>query len=465
MKSSKDILDKHSALILLGTSRRERNQQDNHRWTNMFLKHLLLGLILLLSNSAFSQQTNLLPDTAYSMARTLAFRGAWGEAQEVLVPLLQREPAYADARLLLARTYAWSAQYDEALAQLDTVLSAWPHQVEALALQVEIAHWRGDAPRALVLVEEALAHHPGTTELLLKKARLCLQLARYDEALQALAGIAPEAQSAEAANLMAAIRAQHYVAEVTVNAGADVFSRYLDPAYNLSLQAAFPRVAGQLIVRVNGAQRFGLRGWQPELEWYPRLSKKMYGYLNYGYSRQALFPSHRMGAELYRYAGPGVEVSLGYRYMGWSEVNRVHLYTGSASYYYRQALFTARPSLVVAGNTVTYSFSGQWRQYFRQGNDYLQLILQTGLLPDERRLQPGAGLPPEQFGSLHSRSAGVGFHKTLPRQLAMRLNYQLELREVHFNSAVLLQLHSFQVALSKKLSSGKGASQHKSGKS
>jgi YaiO family outer membrane protein len=389
-------------------------------------------------------------DSTYAKARALAFAGEHEAARQVLRPLLAAVPGHTEARLLLARTLAWDGAWSAAQAETDSVLQRWPHEPDACALQIDIAHWRGQVSLALALADRALAHDPASPTLLLKKAQLCRQLGRVAEAMQTLHLIPRAAQSPEARQLGYELHWEHYRTEWTGGAGVDVFSRLYAPATYQTVQGAFRHPIGLLALRVNAAQRFGLSGWQPEVEAYPRLSATTYAYLNYGHSPHALFPRHRLGAELFHRVARGVEASLGHRFLTWSETNRVHIATASVSAYYRAWLFTVRPSLVAGTTGLTYSALAQGRYHFRNGWNYLGAGVAYGLLPDERRLQPGAGTSPDRFGSLRSRAATLTYYHRLAHRYALRLQYQWEARDLADLTQRPLQIHSVQVTLARR---------------
>ena len=69
---------------------------------------------------------------------------------------------------------------------------------------------------------------------------------------------------------------------------------------------------GTVLARGSYSERFGLSDTQIELEAYPRFRPGTYGYINLGASfDKALYPSSRVGLELFQSLGGGFEGSLG----------------------------------------------------------------------------------------------------------------------------------------------------------
>lgn len=87
----------------------------------------------------------------------------------------------------------------------------------------------------------------------------------------------------------------------------------LDPWQMAALSLGNRGTRGTFIGRVNLAQRFGEQGAQVELDVYPRLSEKLYAFLNIGYSGADIFPEWRSGAELFAALPDAWEASAGYR--------------------------------------------------------------------------------------------------------------------------------------------------------
>ena len=88
----------------------------------------------------------------------------------------------------------------------------------------------------------------------------------------------------------------------------DDFNKLFDPWDGISLSySRRTKTFGSVIARLNYANRFLSPGYQFELDAYPSLGKKMYAYLNVGYSADAIFPEYKWSASIYRNLGRAFE--------------------------------------------------------------------------------------------------------------------------------------------------------------
>lgn len=141
-----------------------------------------------------------------------------------------------------------------------------------------------------------------------------------------------------------------------------------------------------LVGRVNLAERFGESGAQVEADAYPRISERLYGYLNAGYSRAEIFPEWRLGAELYGNAGGGWEASAGFRRLEFTEEG-VTLLTGSVGRYLGSWYFSARPYVTPGDEETSVSGTVLARRYYGDGRSFATLVAGAGTAPTEAPIQ------------------------------------------------------------------------------
>lgn len=165
----------------------------------------------------------------------------------------------------------------------------------------------------------------------------------------------------------------------------DVFDSFYDPMVYASLAYTRETSFGKIIPRINYSNRFNTNGIQYELDVYPKFSKKVHGYLNYGYSKDAIYPRHRGGAELYVNLPKGVEVSAGMRYLAFAERNTTIL-TGSVGLYQGNYYFSLRPYITPEEEQTGLSGNFLARRYFKNKNHYLGVNLGVGYAPELRQL-------------------------------------------------------------------------------
>ena len=139
---------------------------------------------------------------------------------------------------------------------------------------------------------------------------------------------------------------------------------------------------GSLIGRVTWADRFADSGTQYEVDAYPKLGEKRYAYLNLGLSGSDVFPDLRWGVELYQGFSGGWEGSLGVRRLEFEDSN-VLLWTGSATKYRGNWMFTLRPWYADKPQSSSLSGAFEVRRYFETAEDWLKVTAGYGETPDD----------------------------------------------------------------------------------
>jgi len=157
----------------------------------------------------------------------------------------------------------------------------------------------------------------------------------------------------------------------------------IDPWRLASLSLGRSTSKGALIGRVNYANRFATSGLQFEADAYPRLSRRIYAYLNAGYSDADIFPMLRFGGELFANLSNAWEASAGFRELRFSD-SPVTLYTGSVGKYVGNYWLSLRPFLRFkkSGNSASAGLTA--RRYFADGDHYFGGRLNYGSTPSDR---------------------------------------------------------------------------------
>ena len=85
----------------------------------------ILMSVLFFTNQIFTQEKVFdgNPDTAFKIARDLAFDGKRAQAQDSLKLILTKYPNYLDIRSFLASTYSWDGSYAKARKEFRYVLT------------------------------------------------------------------------------------------------------------------------------------------------------------------------------------------------------------------------------------------------------------------------------------------------------------------------------------------------------
>lgn len=389
-------------------------------------------------------------DETFQLARQKNFAGKFEEARMLLITILGQHPHHHDARILLARNYAWDKQYNQARQHLHQVMRNMPSNEEAIQASVDIEIWDEQFEEALTEVNKGLGYYPASEELLFKKSQILGLLSRFNDALTVLDQLLTINHEHERGMfLRSQLAAKRLKYNVGATYGIDVFNRSFDPARYASIQVSRINSWGTSIVRVNYADRFLLRGIQPEVEVYPKLSKRIYAYLNYGGSTSILFTKHRFAVEVYGTVSKKLEASLGLRHLYFRSFNRTTIFTGSMGWYANKYWLSFRPSLITNQLVNTYSSSITIRRYFRNEETYLGLSLSVGLLPDERRFQSGV-TPEVSTYSLRSKSAGLTWQKMLPDNFLFRTSVEVTYRELAFDLGEYVWIGNMTLGIQKK---------------
>jgi len=294
------------------------------------------------------------PVAAYDSVRTLAYDGRLEEAELMAGELVKNYPEYGDAIVLLARIIAWQERYEEAMGILDELIAEQPGHADALDARATIREW-------IDAREEALR-------------------AQTDTAVSETTVSAMKEDSGSD----------------TLSKDVDIFLGYYFDTFSqpysrfwqiFRIGAQYESPAGPLL----GTFNFGNMhadtgvaivetGIQVQLEYWPKISEKSYGWLAYAYSPFRHFPRHRAAAEYWYNLDRGWVVSAGASYFYFDR--NIFIPTFSVEKYTGKYWLAARTYLHFkdAGTSASVFLSA--RRYFNN-TDYVQLTTGAGTAPDE----------------------------------------------------------------------------------
>ena len=365
-----------SFVIVLGervSNVREKTVLSKIRLVPLFVLYLCLLVMRVNAEEVFKQ------------ARDLAISGKRTEALELLKTHLEEHPNDGDARVIYGIVLSWEGKYDEARKQLSRILSNNPTHGDALPALINVELWSDHEDRAVALAAQGLQDNPNNTTLLLAQAKALKNLRKYPAAIQSLNRLLDQEPNNKAAHdLRKALVELNRTWETSIGQSYewlnDGNAAWIETAVTLKYQAP----VGSLLGRFSRADRFSLTSNQMELDFYPRIRRGTYAYINVGYSPDGvLYPDYRLGTDLYQSLTHGWEGSAGYRRLGFSEA--VNIYTFSLGKYYGNWLFSARTFLTpdLLGTSHSVSFAG--RRYFGDGTEYIGFRVGTGASPVEAR--------------------------------------------------------------------------------
>ncbi|NNJ89298.1 MAG: YaiO family outer membrane beta-barrel protein [Eudoraea sp.] len=313
------------------------------------------------------------PDVSLQRAMTLAFEGNRVEARDTLTNILAAYPDYTDVRSLLAKTYSWDGNYEEARKQFNRITSEERQHKEVWIAAIRNEMFAENFYLALGLTNKAL--------LYLSQEKDLVQL--RSEILKKLEGITESPVKAAAKDKI--VEDKKYKNTVALFSSTDVFDVVYDPMFYTGLEFIHETSLGKIIPRINYSNRFDIDGIQYEIDLYPKFSKSVYAYLNYGYSKSEKYPTHRFGGDLYANLPKGIEASLGARYLSFTESN-VTIYTGSIGLYKGNYYLSLRPYVTPRNNNTT-GLSGilMARKYLKDANNYIGFSGGMGFMPEFRQ--------------------------------------------------------------------------------
>lgn len=389
-------------------------------------------------------------DELFRTARNKAFEKNYEASRKLLEEIMTREPRYLDVRVFYARTFAWEKKFDIARDQIKTVLAEDPDFKEGLQASIDVEFWSGNFETALVIVNKVLSDHPNDEDVLLRKAQIQNSFGRFEDSLETLVILLTQnPANSEASALAKSIKSNHLKNSIAFFYGVDVFSQTFDPAHYSAIQFGRITNLGPGLIRLNHSYRFGQNGFQPEVDLYPRITKNIYLYANYGYSSGNLFPAHRAGVEGNFKLPRNFEISAGFKLLDFQS-SRVWIYTGSAGVYFGNYWVSWRPYLIQSGSVTTFSSSLTMRRYFKDADNYAGLLLAAGFSPDDRRIQSSAGFSQDGIFRLASQRGGLMLQKTLTHNWSFNVGFYLVRQELSFDQGKYVWISNGTVSLKRR---------------
>jgi YaiO family outer membrane protein len=274
----------------------------------------------------------------FLLGRAYAFSGRYQEAIRVFDDLALAHPENTDVLLFRARVKAWSHSYEEAEAGYQEVLRLDPGNSEAPVGLAEISSWRGDYAAALALYGKVQEKEPDNADIYFRIGRVYLwqgSRVQAEENFKTALRLDPQNKEYERALQKTKPRLQEKFElryEYQTDNFSDGRSRYLDQ--NIAFQMSPFKGTGPLVLKVNHADRADGDDLRYGFEFYPRLWKKAYGYLDAAYSPRGLYyPETAYLFEAYQAVFSSAEISLGFRRMNFA-AEGISQILGSFGYYW-----------------------------------------------------------------------------------------------------------------------------------
>ena len=407
---------------------------------------LVFVLLLSINLSIFSQQKEFKgnPDTAFEVARELAFNGKRKQAQDSLLLILTKYPNYHDIRSFLASTYSWDGNYKQAKQEFKYILDRDPKIKTTWVAAINNELW-SDAPyNALKMANEALKHFTKDEEILLLKAKAEQNSENPENALKTVESILknnPESEKGKAykANLNQVLRFN----AIGISSSVDLYSEVFDPMQYHTFKYKRLTKYGSIIAKINFNRRFNDNGAQFEVDLYPRIAKGLYAYLNIGFSNSYLYPDVRFGAELHKSLPHSFEMSLGIRTLKYSSTTNI--YTGSIGWYTGNSYWSFRPYITPGDSGSSVSGTLNYRKYRSDADNYFSIAAGIGFSPEFNRFKFDG--EEEEIIKLQSQKINLGYYFTSKnKQHAWGTKFGVAHQEISFNPGSYFWIYSLALS-------------------
>ncbi len=296
--------------------------------------------------------------STYDRARKLAYDGRRARALAI-VETDPRLSTDADLQYLRGLILSWEGRYDEARSELQTVLLAHPDYVDARLALANVERWNKRPEVALRVLEEPVPGQGFEVGVEFARADLQYELRRYSESARTLDRLLEhQPKHPQARGLRKLAFRNGAKTEIETNARREIFSDGRDPWREYQVQLRRATSLGLASLTVSQARRVGIHSERAEFEMYPDLRDGTYMWVGVGVSPDGvLYPGYTAGAEVFQRVKRGLEVSAGFRRLGFQE-RPLTMYTGSGTHYVGDWSFAARGFFIPS---------------FKEGNRALQL--------------------------------------------------------------------------------------------
>ncbi len=327
------------------------------------------------------------------LGRCYSWDGNYAQAEAELIQVVEAVETYQDARNALLNTYIWSNQDAKALEFLASSIQIYPNDINYKLKQMQIFAKQERIDEALDIVDLILELDPGNEDALAFQQRVTLaekteETARSETEMQAKSSRSTTVRYA-----------YNRLAETNTEWQFVVVEPSLDPWHWVSLEHKESLAFGPIIFKFNYANRFQETATQVEVESYPTIRKGTYLYTGIGFSKSDLFPSFRMGLEVFQALPRSFEASLGFRYLEVPD-KQIPIYVGSLGKYWQSYWISAKTYVSPSNSSLSKTWIFAVRKYLSNPSNYVDLYIGSGVSPD-------ANLGGEEIDFLGSRSFGA----------------------------------------------------------
>ncbi len=358
-----------------------------------------------------SPETN--PDILYKEAVSAYRSGELKKALELTSRGLELAPEYHDIRIMHIRTHWGLENFEQADLHLEHLLEEAPEYPGVRSLSLQRINRFPSPVEALTFIEKLSEVYAADQYISLKKAELLLGTGRKKEARELAMGLFEKGGfSGEDLYRLQMILNRSVTDEIGIHHQYMDFSEEYprNDSWN-SFSAEYLRYLNRTAVigRATYSQRGYDSGTLYELEAYPVISDKLYGFTNIGVSGGSIFPDVRSSASLF-YNFTGIfEAEAGARMLIFGNSTYFTGIAGLTAYVGKFYLNTRVFLGPERREELDRNYQFNLRYYFGTPDNFLSLRVGNGISPDETILSSDIYANPP----LEVWYANLGINKSL----------------------------------------------------
>ena len=350
------------------------------------------------------------PDTAFKVARELAFNGKRKQAQDSLKFILTKYPNYLDIRAFLASTYSWDGNYNSARKEFEYVLEKDENRKADWVAYIKNEQYAEKYYKALQLSEKALKIFPNDYDLLLLKGKSQFNRGHKEDALETIdEAILIHPENKDLLNYKTSLERNLSTNTIGLSVSLDYYD--LDKnngranMYYSTLSYSRQTKFGSINAKLNYSNRFETDNYQFELDLYPRIANGLYAYVSGGFSNSPLNPTQRYGFELFKSLPASLELSAGFRWLKFS--TETTIWTGSLGWYTGNSYWAFRTYITPGDPGASKSGRLIYRKYRSDADNYWTFEVGFGASPALDRFAPG--FTGDEIFQLDSQALVLGY--------------------------------------------------------
>lgn len=329
------------------------------------------------------------PDTAFKVAREMAFNGKRKQAQDSLKLILTKYPNYLDIRSFLASTYSWDGKYNQARKEFEYVINKDANRKTDWIAYIKNEQYAEKYYNALELTKKGLKIFNNDQDLLQLKAKSEFNSSNKQDAMITInEAVKLYPKNEDLLSYKKSLESSLRFNTLSLSYSMDLYNKNdRDIMYYSTLGYSRQTKYGSVTAKINYSNRFLTDNYQLEIDLYPRIVKGLYAYVSGGWSQSPLNPSERYGFELFKSLPKSFEASLGFRWLKFS--SETIIYTGSVGWYTGNSYWALRAYITPGDPGASKSGTLVYRKYRSDAENYFTVEAGFGASPALDRFAPG----------------------------------------------------------------------------